>query len=142
MCRPMESVCLSVAPPGRFLTEQLMVMFTVQAVSAPEETPAESAPEKPSDAGEDSVCEDSADAGGRGGSGGRKEAASNKTVTDGKLVKGTLLPAMTLRGFLHNREKGASDCRAGEWPLVLGGHSSFRLPTVPPHLGPWGHELM
>ncbi|XP_039077210.1 splicing factor, suppressor of white-apricot homolog isoform X2 [Hyaena hyaena] len=65
---------------------------SAQAVSAPEETPAESAPEKPSDAGEDSVCEDSADAGGRGGSGGRKEAASNKTVTDGKLVKASFAP--------------------------------------------------
>ncbi|KAF0880804.1 ULK1 kinase, partial [Crocuta crocuta] len=65
---------------------------SAQAVSAPEETPAESAPEKPSDAGEDTVCEDSADAGGRGGSGGRKEAASSKTVTDGKLVKASFAP--------------------------------------------------
>uniref|UniRef100_A0ABI7ZUW8 SURP motif domain-containing protein n=1 Tax=Felis catus TaxID=9685 RepID=A0ABI7ZUW8_FELCA len=60
---------------------------SAQAVSAPEEAPAESAPEKPSDAGEDGVCEDSADAGGRGGPGGKKEASSSKTVTDGKLVK-------------------------------------------------------
>ncbi|XP_053062567.1 splicing factor, suppressor of white-apricot homolog isoform X2 [Acinonyx jubatus] len=60
---------------------------SAQAVSAPEEAPAESAPEKPSDAGEDGVCEDSADAGGRGGPGGKKEASSSKTVADGKLVK-------------------------------------------------------
>lgn len=61
-------------------------------MSAPEEVPAESAPEKPSDIGEDGVSEDMADAGGRGGSGGKKEASSSKTVTDGKLVKGTLPP--------------------------------------------------
>ncbi|XP_078292084.1 splicing factor, suppressor of white-apricot homolog isoform X2 [Panthera onca] len=60
---------------------------SAQAVSAPEEAPAESAPEKPSDAGEDGVCEESADAGGRGGPGGKKEASSSKTVADGKLVK-------------------------------------------------------
>ena len=35
-------------------------------MSAPEETPAESAPEKPSDVGEDSASEDAADAGGEG----------------------------------------------------------------------------
>ncbi|XP_006938406.2 splicing factor, suppressor of white-apricot homolog isoform X2 [Felis catus] len=65
---------------------------SAQAVSAPEEAPAESAPEKPSDAGEDGVCEDSADAGGRGGPGGKKEASSSKTVTDGKLVKASFAP--------------------------------------------------
>ncbi|XP_005217714.1 splicing factor, suppressor of white-apricot homolog isoform X2 [Bos indicus] len=58
-----------------------------QAVSAPEETPAEPAPEKPSDAGEDSVSEDAADAGGRGVSSGKKEASSSRAVPDGKLVK-------------------------------------------------------
>ncbi|XP_030191709.1 splicing factor, suppressor of white-apricot homolog [Lynx canadensis] len=65
---------------------------SAQAVSAPEEAPAESAPEKPSDAGEDGVCEDSADAGGRGGPGGKKEASSSKTVADGKLVKASFAP--------------------------------------------------
>ncbi|XP_006045576.3 splicing factor, suppressor of white-apricot homolog isoform X3 [Bubalus kerabau] len=58
-----------------------------QAVSAPEETPAEPAPEKPSDAGEDSVSEDAADTGGRGVSSGKKEASSSRAVPDGKLVK-------------------------------------------------------
>ncbi|XP_070331140.1 splicing factor, suppressor of white-apricot homolog isoform X3 [Odocoileus virginianus] len=58
-----------------------------QAVSAPEETPAESAPEKPSDVGEDSVSEDAADVGGRGVSSGKKEASSSRAVPDGKLVK-------------------------------------------------------
>uniref|UniRef100_A0A8C6DJ00 Splicing factor, suppressor of white-apricot homolog n=1 Tax=Moschus moschiferus TaxID=68415 RepID=A0A8C6DJ00_MOSMO len=58
-----------------------------QAVSAPEETPAESAPEKPSDVGEDSVSEDAAEAGGRGVSSGKKEASSSRAVPDGKLVK-------------------------------------------------------
>ncbi|XP_070076524.1 splicing factor, suppressor of white-apricot homolog isoform X4 [Equus caballus] len=65
---------------------------STQAVSAPEEAPAESAPEKPSDIGEDGVSEDMADAGGRGGSGGKKEASSSKTVTDGKLVKASFAP--------------------------------------------------
>ncbi|GAB5578949.1 splicing factor [Prionailurus iriomotensis] len=65
---------------------------SAQAVSAPEEAPAESAPEKPSDAGEDGVCEDSADTGGRGGPGGKKEASSSKTVADGKLVKASFAP--------------------------------------------------
>ncbi|XP_069414092.1 splicing factor, suppressor of white-apricot homolog isoform X10 [Ovis canadensis] len=58
-----------------------------QAVSAPEETPAEPAPEKPSDVGEDSASEDAADAGGRGVSSGKKEASSSRAVPDGKLVK-------------------------------------------------------
>ncbi|XP_068418653.1 splicing factor, suppressor of white-apricot homolog isoform X3 [Eschrichtius robustus] len=65
---------------------------SAQAVSAPEEAPAESAPEKPSDAGEDSVSEDVADAGGRGGSSGKKEAACSKAVPDGKLVKASFAP--------------------------------------------------
>ena len=59
-------------------------------MSAPEETPAEPAPEKPSDAGEDSVSEDAADTGGRGVPSGKKEASSSRAVPDGKLVKGTL----------------------------------------------------
>lgn len=60
-------------------------------MSAPEEAPAESAPEKPSDTGEDAVSEDVADAGGRSSSSGKKEASStSKAVPDGKLVKGTL----------------------------------------------------
>lgn len=47
--------------------------------------------EKSSDIGEDGVFEDMVDAGGRGGSGGKKEVLFSKIVTDGKLVKGTLL---------------------------------------------------
>ncbi|XP_016001477.2 splicing factor, suppressor of white-apricot homolog isoform X1 [Rousettus aegyptiacus] len=65
---------------------------SAQAVSTPEDAPAESAPEKPSDAGEDGVAEDAADAGGRGGSGGKKEAPSSKAVLDGKLVKASFAP--------------------------------------------------
>lgn len=70
-------------------------------MSAPEEAPAESAPEKPSDVGDDSVSEDVADAGGRGGSSGKKELSCSKAVPDGKLVKGTLpslprVPVLTL----------------------------------------------
>ncbi|XP_014400834.1 PREDICTED: splicing factor, suppressor of white-apricot homolog, partial [Myotis brandtii] len=63
-----------------------------QAVSAPEEAPAESAPEKPSDAGEEGVAEDVADTGGRGGPGGKKESASGKAAPDGKLVKASFAP--------------------------------------------------
>lgn len=51
------------------------------------------------------MCEDSADAGGRGGPGGKKEASSSKTVADGKLVKGTLLPVLALRGSFKFRER-------------------------------------
>uniref|UniRef100_A0A452RQF5 Splicing factor, suppressor of white-apricot homolog n=1 Tax=Ursus americanus TaxID=9643 RepID=A0A452RQF5_URSAM len=64
---------------------------SAQAASAPEEAPAESAPEKPGDSGEEGVCEDSADAG-RGGPTGKKEASSSKTVADGKLVKASFAP--------------------------------------------------
>ncbi|XP_030715801.1 splicing factor, suppressor of white-apricot homolog isoform X3 [Globicephala melas] len=65
---------------------------SAQAVSAPEEAPAESAPEKPSDVGDDSVSEDVADAGGRGGSSGKKELSCSKAVPDGKLVKASFAP--------------------------------------------------
>ncbi|XP_024595630.1 splicing factor, suppressor of white-apricot homolog isoform X4 [Neophocaena asiaeorientalis asiaeorientalis] len=65
---------------------------SAQAVSAPEEAPAESAPEKPSDVGDDSVSEDVADAGGRGGSSGKKEVSCSKAVPDGKLVKASFAP--------------------------------------------------
>ncbi|XP_062942887.1 splicing factor, suppressor of white-apricot homolog isoform X2 [Cynocephalus volans] len=65
---------------------------STQAASAPEEAPAESAPEEPSDAGEDSVPADTAEAAGRGGSGGKKEVASSKTILDGKLVKASFAP--------------------------------------------------
>ncbi|XP_045390286.1 splicing factor, suppressor of white-apricot homolog isoform X4 [Lemur catta] len=58
---------------------------STQAASAPEEAPADAAPEKPDDAGEGGVPEDAAEAGGRAG--GKKEAASGKTAPDGKLVK-------------------------------------------------------
>ncbi|XP_059974453.1 splicing factor, suppressor of white-apricot homolog isoform X4 [Mesoplodon densirostris] len=65
---------------------------SAQAVSAPEEAPAESAPEKPSDVGDDSVSEDVAGAGGRGGSSGKKEVLCSKAVPDGKLVKASFAP--------------------------------------------------
>ncbi|XP_059532710.1 splicing factor, suppressor of white-apricot homolog isoform X10 [Myotis daubentonii] len=64
----------------------------LQAVSAPEEAPAESAPEKPGDPGEEGVAEDPADTGGRGGPGGKKESASGKAAPDGKLVKASFAP--------------------------------------------------
>uniref|UniRef100_G1PHY3 Splicing factor, suppressor of white-apricot homolog n=1 Tax=Myotis lucifugus TaxID=59463 RepID=G1PHY3_MYOLU len=65
---------------------------SAQAVSAPEEAPAESAPEKPSDPGEEGVAEDAVDTGGRGGPGGKKESASGKAAPDGKLVKASFAP--------------------------------------------------
>ncbi|VCX30705.1 unnamed protein product, partial [Gulo gulo] len=65
---------------------------SAQAASAPEEAPAESAPEKPSDGAEEGVCEDSAADAGRGGPPGKKEASSSKTVADGKLVKASFAP--------------------------------------------------
>uniref|UniRef100_A0A2K6TI31 Splicing factor, suppressor of white-apricot homolog n=1 Tax=Saimiri boliviensis boliviensis TaxID=39432 RepID=A0A2K6TI31_SAIBB len=65
---------------------------STQAVSTPEEAPADSAPEKPSDAGEDCASEDAAEVGARAGSGGKKEASSSKTVPDGKLVKASFAP--------------------------------------------------
>lgn len=46
-------------------------------------------PDNPSEAGEDGAADDVVDGSGRGGSGGRKEAASGKTLADGKLVKGS-----------------------------------------------------
>ncbi|XP_069353110.1 splicing factor, suppressor of white-apricot homolog isoform X5 [Eulemur rufifrons] len=63
---------------------------STQAASAPEEAPADAAPEKPDDAGEGGVPEDAAEAGGR--SSGKKEAASSKTAPDGKLVKASFAP--------------------------------------------------
>lgn len=65
-------------------------------MSAPEEAPAEAVPEKPSDVG-GAVAEDTADAGGRGGSGPKKEVSSSKAILDGKLVKGTLRPPPSRR---------------------------------------------
>ncbi|XP_003792924.1 splicing factor, suppressor of white-apricot homolog isoform X2 [Otolemur garnettii] len=65
---------------------------STQTVSAPEEATADSAPEKLNDAGEDSISEDVAEAGGRTGAGGKKEATSSKTVPDGKLVKASFAP--------------------------------------------------
>lgn len=64
---------------------------SAQAVSAPEEAPAESAPEKPGDIG-GGVAEDTAEAGGRGGSGPKKEVSSSKAILDGKLVKASFAP--------------------------------------------------
>ncbi|XP_036290199.1 splicing factor, suppressor of white-apricot homolog isoform X3 [Pipistrellus kuhlii] len=63
-----------------------------KAVSAPEEAPAEAAPEKTSDPGEEGSAEDPADPGGRGGPGGKKESASGKAAPDGKLVKASFAP--------------------------------------------------
>lgn len=65
-------------------------VYSPQAAAAPEEAPAESAPEKPGETGEDGVPEDTGEAGGRG-TGGKKEASSSKSAADGKLVKGALL---------------------------------------------------
>ncbi|XP_012512727.1 PREDICTED: splicing factor, suppressor of white-apricot homolog isoform X4 [Propithecus coquereli] len=65
---------------------------STQAASAPEEAPADAAPEKPEDAGEGGMPEDAAEAGGRAGAGGKKEAASSKTAPDGKLVKASFAP--------------------------------------------------
>ncbi|XP_004635907.1 splicing factor, suppressor of white-apricot homolog isoform X2 [Octodon degus] len=65
---------------------------STQPVSAPEEAPAEAAPEKPSDTGEGSLPEDAAEMGGRGGPSGKKEAASSKSAVDGKLVKASFAP--------------------------------------------------
>ncbi|XP_007953221.1 splicing factor, suppressor of white-apricot homolog [Orycteropus afer afer] len=64
---------------------------SAQAAAAPEEAPAESAPEKPSEAVDDGVSEDAAEGGGRAPSG-KKEAASGKAVPDGKLVKASFAP--------------------------------------------------
>lgn len=64
---------------------------SAQAVSAPEDAPAEAVPEKPSDVG-GAVADDTADAGGRGGSGPKKEVSSSKAVLDGKLVKASFAP--------------------------------------------------
>ncbi|XP_012878490.1 PREDICTED: splicing factor, suppressor of white-apricot homolog, partial [Dipodomys ordii] len=63
-----------------------------QVASASEEAPAESAGEKPGDSGDDGTPEDTAEAGGRGGSGGKKEATSSKSAADGKLVKASFAP--------------------------------------------------
>ncbi|XP_073916781.1 splicing factor, suppressor of white-apricot homolog isoform X3 [Castor canadensis] len=63
-----------------------------QAGLVPEEAPAESTAEKTSDIGEDGVPEDMTEAGGRSGSGGKKEAASSKSAADGKLVKASFAP--------------------------------------------------
>ncbi|XP_014442893.1 splicing factor, suppressor of white-apricot homolog [Tupaia chinensis] len=65
---------------------------STQTASAPEEAPAESAPEKLEALGEDSAPADIAEAGGRGTPGGRKEASSSKTLPDGKLVKASFAP--------------------------------------------------
>ncbi|KAG3278583.1 splicing factor, suppressor of white-apricot homolog isoform X1 [Ictidomys tridecemlineatus] len=62
-----------------------------QAVAAPEEAPAESAPEKPGETGDVGVPEDTGEAGGRS-SGGKKEASSSKSAADGKLVKASFAP--------------------------------------------------
>ncbi|XP_074212324.1 splicing factor, suppressor of white-apricot homolog isoform X2 [Camelus bactrianus] len=65
---------------------------SAQAASTPEEAPAESAPDTPSDtAGEGTVSEDAADVG-RGSSSGKKEAPPSKAVPDGKLVKASFAP--------------------------------------------------
>lgn len=78
------------AGPGKVCaTQGFSARCCRQAASAPEEAPAEAAPEKPSDPGEEGAAEDPADPGGRGGPGGKKESAAGKAAPDGKLVKGT-----------------------------------------------------
>ncbi|XP_014394765.1 PREDICTED: splicing factor, suppressor of white-apricot homolog, partial [Myotis brandtii] len=116
-----------------------------QAVSAPEEAPAESAPEKPSDTGEEGVAEDVADTGGRGGPGGKKESASGKAAPDGKLVKGTLpglpgVPDVRTRrvGLSQGPRDGLAACSAGQGPsrmfqgISLGLQSLIDMQTLSP----------
>uniref|UniRef100_A0A5F8GS09 Splicing factor, suppressor of white-apricot homolog n=1 Tax=Monodelphis domestica TaxID=13616 RepID=A0A5F8GS09_MONDO len=57
-----------------------------------EETPAEPAPESAREVVEDGASEDAADMGGKGTSGAKKESASSKVVSDGKLVKASFAP--------------------------------------------------
>lgn len=64
-------------------------LFPFQAAAASEEASTQSVPDNPSEAGEDGAPDDVVDGSGRGGSGGRKEAASGKMLADGKLVKGS-----------------------------------------------------
>lgn len=95
-------------------------------MSAPEEAPAESAPEKPSDGGEEGACEDSSDAG-RGGPTGKKEASSSKTVADGKLVKGTPLPISSSQMLCQVMEEGAPNHR--KWSYHFCEVAVIKLPS-------------
>ncbi|XP_028904446.1 splicing factor, suppressor of white-apricot homolog isoform X3 [Ornithorhynchus anatinus] len=63
-----------------------------QAVSAPEETPAEPAPESSSEAVEEPGSEESDDVGGKGATAVKKDASASKVVSDGKLVKASFAP--------------------------------------------------
>lgn len=104
---------------GSVLPSDSQPRYCPQAVSAPEEAPAESAPEKPSDPGEEGVAEDPADSGGRGGPGGKKELASGKAAPDGKLVKGTLLLAFL--GFPALARRGSVPAARARLPRALAG---------------------
>ncbi|XP_068959336.1 splicing factor, suppressor of white-apricot homolog isoform X3 [Petaurus breviceps papuanus] len=59
----------------------------VTATAVAEEAPAEPAPESAREVVEDGGSEDAADTGGKGTCGAKKESASSKAVSDGKLVK-------------------------------------------------------
>ncbi|XP_049625160.1 splicing factor, suppressor of white-apricot homolog isoform X2 [Suncus etruscus] len=65
---------------------------SAKTAAASEEASTQSVPDNPSEAGEDGAPDDVVDGSGRGGSGGRKEAASGKTLADGKLVKASFAP--------------------------------------------------
>lgn len=117
-----------------------------QAASASEEAPVESAPEKPSDLGEDGVAEDPADAGARGGSAGKKESASSKAATDGKLVKGALGPAfrgppalagrgLGLPGGCPLQASATHPCRGAALTWARGLLADTRLRAACPHSG-------
>ncbi|XP_074061344.1 splicing factor, suppressor of white-apricot homolog isoform X6 [Macrotis lagotis] len=64
----------------------------VTATAVAEETQAEPAPESAREVVEESGSEDATDAGGKGATGTKKESASSKAVSDGKLVKASFAP--------------------------------------------------
>ncbi|XP_078010381.1 splicing factor, suppressor of white-apricot homolog isoform X7 [Phascolarctos cinereus] len=64
----------------------------VTATAVAEEAPAEPAPESAHEVIEDGGSEDAADTGGKGASGAKKESASSKVISDGKLVKASFAP--------------------------------------------------
>ncbi|XP_004690890.1 PREDICTED: splicing factor, suppressor of white-apricot homolog isoform X1 [Condylura cristata] len=65
---------------------------SAQTAPAAEETPTEATPEQLGEIGEEGAPEDQADGSGRGGTGGKKEASSTKSLADGKLVKASFAP--------------------------------------------------
>ncbi|XP_036602813.1 splicing factor, suppressor of white-apricot homolog isoform X2 [Trichosurus vulpecula] len=64
----------------------------VTATAVAEEAPAEPAPESAREVVEDGGSEDATDTAGKGASGAKKESASSKAVSDGKLVKASFAP--------------------------------------------------